>query len=138
MFGGRSSSRSATRSSAAPAKPAAAAPAAGGVAGGLGSTMASGMAFGVGSAVAHQAVGRMMGGSSEGSHTGDAPSETNGNSANAYENEGATGSAAQTNPCMSFNQSLLQCLQSNNSNIGLCQVDMNAITQCERDNANII
>ena len=105
--------------------------------------MAQGMAFGAGSAVAHQAIGSLMGGrggSQEGGHTGDAPATGAGSQGQvAYGGEQPmTQETTFDNPCMSFNQALLQCLQSNNSNIGLCQTDMNMVVQCEQDNANVV
>ena len=146
MFGGRKSARPA----ASPPRPRPAAPAApqksGGMlggGGGLGQTMATGMAFGAGSAIAHQAIGGLMGGrgGSEGGHTGDAPAQ--GGVAPSGEvaygsDQPMTQEASFDNPCMSFNQALLQCLQTNNESIGMCQTDMNMVVQCERDNANVV
>ena len=122
--------------------------------GGLGSTMAQGMAFGVGSAVAHQAIGRMMGGGSGGGEGGEGQSDgvpqENGQGAMSQGEYGGAmgqseyGSEAQAqaqpieNPCMSFNNALLQCLQANNSDIKICQMSMDSVVQCERDNANMI
>ncbi len=105
--------------------------------GGLGSTMAQGMAFGAGSAVAHQAIGGLMGGRGghEGGHTGDAPAQ---GGAGSGEYGGESYAQPAENPCMSFNQALLQCLQANNSDIGICQTDMNMVVQCEKDNANVV
>ena len=79
--------------------------------------MMQGMAFGAGSAVAHQAIGRMMGGGSsgnEGGHTGDAPAQQQqqyGAGAGGMDQaQYSEQQQVQENPCMSFNQSLLQCL----------------------------
>lgn len=145
MFGRKSSpSRGATSAPRAPPK--AAPQKSGGLlggGGGLGSTMMSGMAFGAGSAVAHQAIGGLMGGRGGGENAGAAPQEgaQGGMTQEGYANapEGFSDQAqAYENPCMTYNQTLLQCLQTNNGEIGICQNDMNMVVQCERDNANIV
>jgi len=77
------------------------------------------MAFGAGSAVAHHAVGAILGGGSRSSGSEAAPAQQSA-PAQAYGAEPIQYSQAQESPCMSFNQAFLQCLQNNNSEIGMC------------------
>ena len=104
--------------------------------------MMTGMAFGAGSAIAHQAIGGLMGGKGGEGNSDSAPQEgapATGQDGYGQAPEGYSDQTqAHENPCMTFNQSLLQCLQSNNNEIGICQNDMNMVVQCERDNANIV
>ena len=91
---------------------------------GLMGTMATGMAFGAGSEIAHQGVRAMMGGG--GGHGGGGGGGQEGD----YQGQPAQQQYAQPpaeygqqameqpvqqqeNPCMTFNQSLITCLQQN-------------------------
>ena len=139
MFGG-GSRRTAARS---PSPPRQAPPRqqSGGLFGGqgLGQTMMTGMAFGAGSAVAHKAVDGIMGGGRGGHAEGGgqmAPSE--GGQTSAYGGEPAYSEAQQQqeNPCMTFNSALLQCMQQNTGEIGLCQNYMNDVVTCEKNYMN--
>ena len=109
---------------------------------GLMGTMATGMAFGAGSEIAHQGVRAMMGGGGGhggGGHEGghepaqqqqyaqQAPVEYGGQQAMEQPVQ------QQENPCMTFNQSLITCLQQNRGEISMCQNYMDMLTQCERD-----
>ena len=111
---------------------------------GLGATMAQGAAFGAGSAAAHMAVRSMMGGG--GGHGGD--HVEGGQQQPQYAQEGGQGHyeygqpepqvlQQQQNPCMSFNQNLLSCLQQNRGEITICQSYMDMLNQCERDQMNL-
>ena len=112
--------------------------------GGLGATMAQGAAFGVGSGVAHAAVNSVLGGGR--SHSGDSGAGAMGpgtGSAGGMETASPTyydGTQEQTyqNPCQSFNETFLKCLQTNTETIGTCQNEMDLLVQCERQNADIV
>ena len=41
----------------------------------------------------------------------------------------------QQNPCQNFNQYLLSCFKENAGNIAICQMNMDMLTQCEKDNS---
>ena len=99
----------------------------------------TGMAFGAGSAVAHKAVDGLMGGGGHGgAHGGSGEMQEGGAAPAGYASEGGYAQQEQQmeNPCMSFNSALLQCLQTNNSEIGLCQNYMNDVVTCEKNYMN--
>ena len=101
--------------------------------------MASGFAFGAGSAVAHHAVGSLLGGRSSNSESTPAQQAAPaGSQAYGGSEQSTYASQEHVNPCQTFNMALLQCLQSNNNQIGICQSSMDQMVQCERDNANIV
>jgi len=107
--------------------------------GGLGSAIATGMAFGAGSAIAHEAVRGVMG---SGSGHGSAPVQQQQQYAEPQQQQmvapaeyGQQAQEAPQNPCMNYNTYFLQCLKENASNIGVCQMNMNMLAQCEKDNA---
>lgn len=120
--------------------PAAAAPQVGGGigGGGLGSALATGMAMGAGSEIAHQAIRGMMG---SGSSHGQAPAQQQQPAPiqqapvqyaqPVYEQPQQV--VQQQNPCMSFNQSFLNCLKANANSIEACQQNMDMLMQCEKD-----
>merc|ERR1712156_618424 len=104
----------------------------------MGGTMATGMAFGAGSEIAHQGVRAMMGGGSghgSGGHEGghepaqqqvqyaQQPVEYGGQQAMEQPVQ-----QQQENPCMTFNQSLITCLQQNRGEISMCQNYMDMLT----------
>ena len=100
--------------------------------------MMTGMAFGAGSAVAHKAVDGLMGGGHGGAQGAPGEGYQEGGAPAGYASEGgyAQEAPAQENPCMTFNSALLQCLQTNNSEIGLCQNYMNDVVTCEKNYMN--
>ena len=107
---------------------------------GLMGTMATGMAFGAGSEIAHQGVRAMMGGGGghggghEGDHQGQPAQQQYAEQPAGYGQQAMEQPAQQQeNPCMTFNQSLITCLQQNRGEITLCQNYMDMLTQCERD-----
>ena len=104
----------------------------------MGQTMMTGMAFGAGSAVAHKAVDGLMGGGHGGAQGAPGEGYQEGGAPAGYASEGgyAQEAPAQENPCMTFNSALLQCLQTNNSEIGLCQNYMNDVVTCEKNYMN--
>lgn len=116
--------------------PVQAAPQSGGMMSGLGGALATGMAMGAGSEIAHQAIRGVMGSGSSGH--GQAPQQQ----AAPQQMQAAPVQYAQPtyeqqqqqNPCMSFNQSFLACIKDNSGNIGMCQMNMDMLTQCEKDN----
>ena len=91
--------------------------------GGLMSTMATGMAFGAGSEVGHQAVRSMMGGGSSGGHGGHEPAAA-GNGGYAEQPPQTMAAPAEQpaleNPCNGFSSQLMQCMQVNRGDIGIC------------------
>ena len=102
--------------------------------GGLMSTMVQGAAFGAGSEVGHQAVRSMMGGGSSG-HSEPAQQEHQEQQADYSQGQAAAQEQQPQyeNPCMTFNQSLLRCLQQNKGEITVCQQYMDMLNQCEAD-----
>ena len=106
--------------------------------GGLGSALATGMAMGAGSEIAHQAIRGVMGG---GSGHGNAPQQQQQapvqqqpvQYAQPVYEQPAQQVAQQQNPCMSFNQSFLNCLKASANNIESCQQNMDMLMQCEKD-----
>ena len=110
---------------------------------GLMGTMATGMAFGAGSEIAHQGVRAMMGGGGghgggggggqEGDHQGQPAQQQYAQQPAEYGQQAMEQPVPQENPCISFNQSLLTCLQQNRGEISMCQNYMDMLTQCERD-----
>ena len=79
------------------------------------------MAFGAGSEIAHQAVRGMMG-SGSGHEGAPAPSQEAAPPATYQQEAAGAPPAAQPmeNPCMQYNQGLLQCLKQHNEAIGNC------------------
>ena len=87
--------------------------------GSLMGTMATGMAFGAGSEIAHQGVRAMMGGGG-GGHGGEVQQQAAGAPPQQYaepQQQMMAQPQEQQNPCAVFNQSLLQCLQTNSNDI---------------------
>ena len=96
------------------------------------STMVQGAAFGAGSEVGHQAVRSMMGGGSSG-HSEPAQQQQQEQQVDYSQGQAAAQQQQNENPCMSFNQSLLRCLQQNKGEITICQNYMDMLNQCETD-----
>ena len=82
-----------------------------------------GMAFGAGSEVAHRAIGGLMGGS--GGH-GAQPVQQQQDQA-GY-NQGQYGAQE---PCMSESTNFMKCLQSNYTDIGVCQNYSDLFKSCK-------
>jgi hypothetical protein len=102
---------------------------------GLGGALATGMAMGAGSEIAHQAIRGVMGSGSS-SHGGQ-PAQQQQAAPVQYAQPAAQEQfqQEQQNPCMSYNQMLLTCMKDNTNNIGMCQQNMDMLTQCEKDNS---
>ena len=81
--------------------------------GGLGSTIMQGMAFGAGSEIGHSAVRGTIGGHSYRTQ----PYQDQSNQLN-------------TDPCRLENESFLNCLKNNPSDIGACQSVLDLFKQC--------
>lgn len=100
---------------------------------GLMGTLATGMAFGAGSEIAHQAVRSVIGGGS----SGHSEPQQQQQAAAPQQMQPAQQQMQQPvqNPCVGFNQRLIQCLQQNRDDVAFCQSYMDMLSQCERDNA---
>ena len=117
----------------------------GGGGSGLGGALATGMAMGAGSAIAHEAIRGVMGSGGHGGQQQMAPPQGGAGYAEPQQQQqmmaqdgqfgGEQIQQQQQNPCMNFNQYLLSCLKDNTGNIGLCQANMDLLTQCEKDNS---
>ena len=144
FFGGRS----ATRQAPAPAAPARApvmhnqahppaqhAPSGGGMMSGIGGAVVTGMAMGTGSEIAHQAIRGMMGSGSSG-HGQQAPAQqTQQAGAPVQYAQQSYEQQQEQNPCSGFNTSFLSCLKDYSGSINMCQMNMDSLMQCEKDNA---
>jgi hypothetical protein len=81
------------------------------------STVMDGLAFGSGSAIAHRAVGAVFGGIGG---IGGPPTSK-------------TAAAKKVSPCAPFQAEFTQCLNSNPSDVELCQGFFDTLSQCQTD-----